>query len=405
MMKFFSKNPNKNTNFPDLIYRLLMKNKNSINFNNPFRKNFSISVALVGYPNVGKSTFFNALVRRQLAEARNLPFCTIEPNIAKVESVDEKLLELSKITENTNIKAYNIEVMDVAGLIKDSMKPDGSGVKFLTCLRNATAIIQVLRCFKNPDVTYMDDNLNPLNEMEIVQTELILSDIEVIERRLAKPNRKSGVEEKPFLESIKKELDSGKPIRNLNFKFTENEKKILDSLNLISIKPFVYVFNVDPPEIENDLTKKCEEVLVNEDKIITSVLLESEALQLAEDLPIFESLKVIDEYFETYPKFKFESLNLIQKIIRKLDLITFYSVGTENVNQSWIIKKGSNILDAARAIHSDLAKGFICAEITTVEEWRKYKTEEAIKASTKIKTVNKDYIVCDGDIINIKARN
>jgi len=367
-------------------------------------KSFSVSLALVGYPNVGKSTFFNALVKRQLAEARNLPFCTIEPNIAKVEAVDETLLELAKITKNDNLKAYKIEVMDVAGLIKDSMKPDGSGVRFLTCIRSASAIIQVLRCFKNPDITYMDDNLNPLNEMEVVQTELILSDIDVIERRLAKGGKKTTEDEKAFLEKIKKELNSGKSLRNMNFKYTENEKKLLDSLNLISRKPFIYVFNVDPPEIENELTNQCEKVLQSEDKVTTSVLLEMEALQLAEDAPIIQSLEIINEYFSTFPNFKFQSWNLIQKIIKKLDYVTFYSVGETNVNQSWLIKKGSTIIDVANAIHSDLAKHFICAEITRLEDWQKYGNEDKIRNFTKIKTVARDYIINDGDIVNIKAR-
>ncbi len=379
-------------NLPKLIFKSIKKN------------NFSVSIALVGYPNVGKSTIFNALVKRQIAEARNLPFCTIEPNIAKVEAVDETLLELAKITNNYNLKPYKIEVMDVAGLIKDSMKPEGSGVRFLTCIRSASAIVQVLRCFKNPDITYMDDKLNPLNEMEVVQTELILSDIEVIERKIAKGGRKVTEEEKKFLDKIKKELDSGKSIRNLNFRFNENEKKLIDSLNLISIKPFIYVFNVDPPEIENDLTKQCEAVLKYEEKVITSVLLENEAFQLAEDSPIGESIEIINEYFSTFPNFKFQSWNLIQKVIKKLDYVTFYSVGETNINQSWLIKKGSSILDAANTIHSDLAKNFICAEITRVEDWRKYGKEEKIKINGKVKTVQKDYIINDGDIINVKAR-
>jgi GTP-binding protein YchF len=371
---------------------------------NSNKRNFSVSVALVGYPNVGKSTFFNALVKRQIAEARNLPFCTIEPNIAKVDAVDETLLELSKITKNNNIKAYKIEVMDVAGLIKDSMKPDGAGIRFLTCLRNATAIIQVLRCFKDPEITYMDDKLNPLNEMEVVQTELILSDIDVIDRKIAKGGKGVGDKEKAFLSKIKKELDSGKSVRNLNFQYTDTEKKLLDSLNLISRKPFVYVFNVDPPEIGNDLTKLCEAALKDEEKVTTSVLLENEALQLAEDAPLTQSLEIVNSYFETFPNFKFQSWNLIQKIIKKLDYVTFYSVGETNVNQSWLIKKGSSIIDAANAIHSDLAKNFICAEITRLEDWRKYGSEEKIRSYTKIKTVSKDYVVNDGDIINIKAR-
>jgi len=367
-------------------------------------KRFSVSVALVGYPNVGKSTFFNALVKRQLAEARNLPFCTIEPNIAKVDAVDETLLELAKLTNNHNLKAYKIEVMDVAGLIKDSMKPDGSGVRFLACIRSASAIIQVLRCFKNPDITYMDDNLNPLNEMEVVQTELILSDIDVIERKIAKGGRKVSEEDKVFLEKIIKELNSGKSIRNLNWKYSESERKLLDSLNLISRKPFIYVFNVDPPEIENELTRECEAALLSEDKVTTSVLLEMEALQMAEDVPIVQSLDIINEYFATFPHFKFQSWNLIQKVIKKLDYVTFYSVGETNVNQSWLIAKGSTIIDAANAIHSDLAKHFICAEITRLEDWQKYGSEEKIRSHSKIKTVAKDYVLNDGDILNIKAR-
>lgn len=367
-------------------------------------KQFSVSVALVGYPNVGKSTFFNALVKRQLAEARNLPFCTIKPNIAKVEAVDKVLLELSQITDNQNIKAYNIEVMDVAGLIQGSMKPDGAGVQFLHCLRSATAIIQVLRCFKNPDITYMDENINPLNEMEVVQTELILSDIDVIERRIQKGGKKTTEEEKVFLQRIKKELDSGKSIRNLKFKLTEKEKTILDSLNLISMKPFIYVFNVDPPEIENEYTKNLEQALGSEDRVTTSVLLENEALQLAEDAPLIESLEIIDSYFATFPNFQFQSWNLIEKIVKKLDYVTFYSVGSTNINQSWLLKKGSNIIDAANAIHSDLAKHFICAEISTLEDWRKYKSEDGIRAASKLKTVGRDYTINDGDIVNIKSR-
>jgi len=368
------------------------------------KRNFSVSVALVGYPNVGKSTFFNALVKRQIAEARNLPFCTIEPNIAKVDAVDETLLELAKITNNHNLKAFKIEVMDVAGLIKDSMKPDGSGVRFLACIRSATAIVQVLRCFKNPDITYMDDIINPLNEMEVVQTELILSDIDVIDRKIAKGGRKVTEDEKGFLEKIKIELNSGKSIRNLNWKYTESEKKLLDSLCLISRKPFIYVFNVDPPEVENELTRQCAAALVNEDNVITSVLLENEALQMAEDAPIVQSLEIINEYFATFPNFKFQSWNLIQKIIKKLDYVTFYSVGDTNVNQSWLIKKGSTIIDAANAIHSDLARHFICAEITRLEDWQKYGSEEKIRNFSKVKTVAKDYVLNDGDIVNIKAR-
>ncbi len=371
----------------------------------PF-KNFSISLALVGYPNVGKSTYFNALVKRQVAEARNLPFCTIKPNIAKVEAVDETLLELSQITNNSNIKAYKIEVMDVAGLIEGSMKPDGAGVQFLHCLRSATAIIQVLRCFKNPEVTYMDDNINPLNEMEVVQTELVLSDLDVVERKIDKGGRKMSNEEKASLIKLKEELNSGKSIRNLS-NLSDNKKNIQEfiaSLNLISSKPFVYVFNVDPPEIENEYTKMCKEALINEDHVVTSVLLENEALQLAEDMPMMESLNVIEEYFETFPNFEFKSLKLIEKIVKKLNYVTFYSVGETNVNQSWLLKKGSNILDAAAAIHGDLSKNFICAEISNLELWRKYKSEDAIKSAGKMKVVSRDYIVENGDIVNVKAR-
>lgn len=384
----------------------LFSNLKKYNLNKFQSKNFSISVALVGYPNVGKSTFFNALVRRQIAEARNLPFCTIAPNIAKVEAVDSTLLELSKITNNHNIKAFQIEVIDVAGLIKDSMKPDGAGVQFLHALRTSTAIIQVLRCFKDPKITYMDDNLNPLNEIDVVQTELILSDIEVIDRRLSKQSRKSSPEEKPFLERLKAELNTGKLIRNLDFKaMTDEQKKILDSLNLISVKPFVYVFNVDPPELENEYTKILGETLSGETHLTTSVLLENEALQLADGAPIMESLDIINSYFEMYPNFQFQSWNLIEKIIKKLNYVTFYSVGETATNQSWIIKKGSTIVEAAGAIHTDFAKRFICAEICTLEDWRQYKNEEGIKNARKMVTVNKDYIVRDGDVVNIKFRN
>jgi GTP-binding protein YchF len=366
---------------------------------------FSISVALVGYPNVGKSTFFNALVKRQLAEARNLPFCTIEPNIAKVEAVDETLLELSRITNNHTIKAFNIEVMDVAGLIKDSMKPDGQGVQFLHCLRQATAIIQIVRCFKDSQVTYMDDNLNPLNEIEIVQTELILSDIEVIDRKLSKGGKKTTPEEKALLEKLKDELNSGKLIRHLDFKsFTDDQRKFLDTLNLISIKPFVYVFNVDPPEVENEYTQLLKEQLINETYVVTSCVLENEALQLADGSPIMESLDIINSYFETYPNFKFQSWALVEKIIKKLNFVTFYSVGETATNQSWIIRKGANIVDAAGLIHSDFAKRFICAEISTYEDWKKYKNEEGVKNAKKMITVGRDYIVKDGDIVNIKFR-
>jgi GTP-binding protein YchF len=379
----------------------------SFKFNQRSKMNFSISIALVGYPNVGKSTFFNALVKRQLAEAKNFPFCTIEPNIAKVAAVDEALIELSQITKNPNIKAYNIEVMDVAGLIKGSMTDnDGTGIKFLQCLRESTAIIQVLRCFKNPNIHYMDKDLNPINEMQVVQTELILSDIESIEKKIKRGDKKLTAEEKKFLEKVIVELNSGKNVRQFDFSnITEKEKKLLDSLNLISIKPFVYVFNVEPPEIENEYTKLLENTLKDQDKVITSCVLENEALQLAEDSPIMESLEIINNYFATFPNFQFQSWKLIEKIIKKLDYVTFYSIGETNLNQSWIIKKGSSIVDAAGAIHSDFAKKFICAEISSIDDWRKYRTEESIKSAGKMKVVSRDYIVQDGDIINVKFRN
>ena len=384
------------------------KNKfTSFKFNQRSKMNFSISIALVGYPNVGKSTFFNALVKRQLAEAKNFPFCTIEPNIAKVAAVDEALIELSQITKNPNIKAYNIEVMDVAGLIKGSMTDnDGTGIKFLQCLRESTAIIQVLRCFKNPNIHYMDKDLNPINEMQVVQTELILSDIESIEKKIKRGDKRLTADEKKFLEKVIVELNSGKNVRQFDFSnITEKERKLLDSLNLISIKPFVYVFNVEPPEIENEYTRLLEKTLKDEDKVITSCVLENEALQLAEDSPIMESLEIINNYFETFPNFQFQSWKLIERIIKKLDYVTFYSIGETNLNQSWIIKKGSSIVDAAGAIHSDFAKKFICAEISTIDDWRKHRTEESIKSAGKMKVVSRDYIVQDGDIINVKFRN
>jgi GTP-binding protein YchF len=367
-------------------------------------KRFSISIGLVGYPNVGKSTFFNALAKRQTAEARNLPFCTIEPNITKVQAVDEYLLELSELSKNTNIKAYQIEIMDVAGLIKGSMGAKQPGVQFLHCLRSSTAIIQILRCFKNPEITYMDSVINPLNELEVVQTEFMLSDIEVIDKKLGKGSKKLTNEERGFLEHLKKCLDSGKTIRNLKIKenLSENEKKLLDSMNLISSKPFIYLLNVDPPHINNDLTKKVEEYLNENEYMKTSVLLENEGWQLAEDMPLGDGLKTTKSYFETYPEFEFTSLKLLQKIIKQLNYVSFYSIASSGINQSWLIKKGSNIVEAAGLIHSDFAKNFICAEICRIEDWRKYKDEEALKSN--LKRVGKDYIVQDGDIVSIKFR-
>jgi len=370
-------------------------------------KKFSISIGLVGYPNVGKSTYFNALAKRQVAEARNLPFCTIEPNITKVYAYDETLLELSTLTKNTNIKAYQIEIMDVAGLIKGSMGAKQPGIQFLNCLRSSDAIIQILRCFNNPEVSYMDQKIDPLNELEVVQTEFIISDIEVIERKLAKGQKKMPEDERKFLEKLKDELNSGKTIRKLKLQenLTESQKKLLDSLNLISNKPFIYLLNVDPPEIDNELTKQVEAYLNPNEFLKTSVVLENEACQLAEDSSIIEGLEIMKNYFETYPNFKYTSLELIEAIIKKLNFVTFYSVGNTGINQSWLIKKGSTVVDAAGAIHTDFAKRFICGEICTVEDWRKYGDEDKIKAAHKMKKVGKDYIVQDGDIVSIKFRN
>ena len=394
--------------------------------NKLLKRNFSsssISIALVGYPNVGKSTYFNALMRKQLAEARNMPYCTINPNIASIEVEDDNITKLQKITNINNIKPFSIEIKDVAGLIKGSSEGKGVGNLFLSTLRSCDAIIQILRCFKNENIDYIDKIIDPVNEMSVVHTELILSDLEMVKKKLANFNpRRSPKEEKLLLEYLDVELNKGKlakdifhpskqesnmticpPPAGLNLS-DHTTKNFIKSLHLITAKPIFYIFNVEPPEIKNEYITNLSKIIDNDDYIISSVLLENEATMFAEDKEKYSEAKpIIDEYMSEYEGLEYNSLNIFSKIIKKLDYNVFYTLYGGNILSSFLIKNGENVVQAASKVHSDFAKNFICAEVTRLEDWVKYENLENLKKNNKIVKVNRDYEVKNDDIITLKS--
>ena len=353
---------------------------------------------IVGLPNVGKSTLFNALTQTSNAQAENYPFCTIDPNVGEVAIPDSRLKTLATISDSKSIIPTKMSFVDIAGLVKGASKGEGLGNKFLANIREMDAIAYVIRCFEDPDIVHVNGTINPIQDSEIVETELMLSDLESIESRIpsiekkAKSGESEAKELLPIITSVHDLLSTGKPARLL--KVSEADKPKFKNLQLLTSKPVLYICNVSEEDatIGNKYSKLVQEIANEEDalSIIISAKIESEISQLNNEEK--------NEYLIALGLKESGLEQVIQSGYKLLDLITYFTSGPEE-SRAWTISKGSNAPRAAREIHTDFEKGFIRAEVVSYKDYVTFQGEKKSKEAGKMRVEGKDYIVQDGDVI------
>ena len=348
---------------------------------------------IVGLPNVGKSTLFNALTASKNAEAANFPFCTIDPNIGIVDVVDDRLDHLSRLS-NSKKKIYtNITFVDIAGLVKGASKGEGLGNKFLSHIREVDAIVHLIRCFESDKITHVNSEINPLNDLETIKTEIILSDIDVIQKKLEKGKKKLLSEKEiQILERKLEKLNQGKD----EFFENDEENKFLSSLGLLSIKPKIIVCNIDEKNLEkgNKFTESVKSKYPNEKIVIICADIEDQIMGLD---------KNERETFMKEIGLNKTGLNqLIKEGYDLLKLDTFFTSGPEE-SRAWTVEKNTLAPKAASVIHTDFEKNFIRAETVTCEDFIKYGSAEKCKENGKLRIEGKDYVVKDGDVLYFRV--
>jgi len=352
----------------------------------------SLAIGIVGLPNVGKSTLFQTITKKQVAR-ENYPFCTIDPNIGVVAVPDERVDKLAELTKSKKKIYTTIEFVDIAGLVKGASKGEGLGNQFLAHIREVDAIVYVLRAFPNEEIINPQGKIDILGEKEILDTEMALKDLATIEKRLnsLKRESKSGdkeiIKEIEVLERVKKFLEDGKILVNQNW--SEEEKKLLKNYQLLTMKPRIYLLNGDekdiPLEVINEFKKN------NWHFLIMNVLTEFEAVSLSpeerKEIGLPEKLKFND---------------LIKECYKLLNLITFFTTVSNQI-QAWTIKNGATVLQAAGLIHTDFQKYFVRAEVINWKTLLEAGGFSAAREKGLIRTEGRDYVVADGDVIEIKA--
>ncbi len=360
-----------------------------------------LRTGIVGLPNVGKSTLFNALTSAKNAQSANYPFCTIEPNVGVVTVPDERLEILSKLCGAKEILPTAIQFVDIAGLVKGASKGEGLGNQFLHNIREVDAIIQVVRCFDDPNTIHVSGRVNPLDDIEIINTELALADIASVEKRQAriakqaKGGDKDAVIEDRVLKKLLELLYKGTFI-NVKETFDEEEIPFVKQLNLMSTKPVIYAANVSEFDLKdgNQYTKQVQEYADSHsaEMVIISAKIEEELSELGE-----ESLEYLNEL-----GIDDSGINrMIKHVYHLLDLRTFITAGEKEVH-AWTIPAGAKAPQAAGVIHTDFEKGFIRAEITPYEDFVKYGSYTACKEKGVTRLEGKDYVVQDGDLVHFR---
>jgi hypothetical protein len=348
---------------------------------------------IVGLPNVGKSTLFNALTNSSKAQAENFPFCTIDPNIGIVPVPDQRLDQLASISKSKKKINTTISFVDIAGLVRGASKNEGLGNKFLSHIREADAIIHMIRCFDSGDIQNVNPNVDPVRDLEIIETEMKLADLESIQKRLDKRNKKNfSNEQLKILEVALNYINEDQNMEILNENFSNRE---LNLTGLLSIKPKLYVCNVDEKSIEkgNGYTKDFVEKFLEKNTIIISADIENQINQL-EDEEKKNYMKMIN--------LKDTGLNiLIKKVYELLQLETFFTSGPDE-SRAWTIPKNCTAIKAAGIIHTDFEKGFIRSETVSYNDFVQNNGWLNSKANGKMRLEGKDYIVKDGDVLNFR---
>ncbi|MDA9731002.1 redox-regulated ATPase YchF [Candidatus Pelagibacter sp.] len=348
---------------------------------------------IVGLPNVGKSTLFNALTNSNKAQAANFPFCTIDPNIGVVAVPDNRLENLANISKSKKIINTTISFVDIAGLVKGASKGEGLGNKFLSHIREVDAIIHMIRCFDSDDIQNVNPDVDPVRDLEIIETEMMLADLESIQKRLEKNNKKNVDEEQiKILETALDCLNNEKNIDILNSQF---EKKKLNQSGLLSIKPKIFVCNVDEQSVQkgNDYTKKFIDKFGIENTLVISADIENQINELdsSERKNYMDMIGLKETGLDM----------LIQNGYKILELDTFFTSGPEET-RAWTIQKNCVAPKAAAEIHTDFEKGFIRAETISYKDFIENNGWVNSKINGKMRLEGKDYIVKDGDVLNFR---
>jgi GTP-binding protein YchF len=360
----------------------------------------ALGIGIVGLPNVGKSTLFNALTKAQNADVANYPFCTIEPNKAVVPLPDERLEKLASLIKPGKVTHSTVDFIDIAGLVKGASKGEGLGNQFLSNIRETEAILQIIRCFDDPDVVHIDGTINPLRDIEVIETELLLADVQTLEKRIEKLE-KTAKGDKTLrsliddVQALLKFLNDGKPASIFPGKEKDTVKQLMNELRLMTSKKIIYCANVDEEGlgINNKYALKVATFAESRksDWIKISAKVEEELIGLSEE----ERQEFLDSY-----GIKKGSLEKVIRIsFHTLGLISFFTGGRKEV-RAWTIRKGEKALQAAGEIHTDFEKGFIRAEVIGYDDYIKYGSETACKVAGVMRVEGKDYVVQDGDVIH-----
>ncbi len=354
-----------------------------------------LSIGIVGLPNVGKSTLFNALLKKQVADAANYPFCTIEPNVGIVEVPDERLAVLAKIVKTDKIVPAVVEFYDIAGIVKGASTGEGLGNKFLSHIREVAAIVHVVRLFEDPNVIHISNSVNPKSDIETIESELILADLETLGKQKEPRGNaeKEDIAKWELIKKLKNDLNKGVSARNISL--SDEEHLLIRELNLLTLKPVIFAFNVSEEQLTNKTTtiKTINTLGIQENWLFFNAKLENDVLTLS---PTEQR-----EYLNQYGLEDTGLNRLIKKSYETLGLISFLTAGSIEA-KAWTINNGTLAPQAAGTIHTDFEKKFIKADVVTYADFVAHQGWVKARELGKVQSCGKDYVMKDGDVVEFK---